>query len=321
MTALGHATTLAVTRGVRASASIVAVTRELAIELPGLSVGALAWGPDDGPLALLLHGFPDTAWSWRVVGPALAADGWRVVAPFARGYAPTERARDGSYQVGALVHDVVDLHRTLGGDAGALLVGHDWGAITAYGVASFAPQLFGRLVAMSVPPVATMQRVVRGRLALRQLRNSWYILANQVPGLAESAFEPLVRKLWADWSPGYDATEELAHLLEALPDRARRTAAIRYYRALVRPWGRRAGYADAQNAWLRTPSVPMLYLHGAQDGCLLPAVGAEAAVDLPIGSRAVLIPGAGHFLQLEQPDAVAGEIRRFVPAPTKGTAL
>src|SRR3954454_9286192 len=127
MTALGHATTLAVTRGVRASASIVAVTRELAIELPGLSVGALSWGPDDGPLALLLHGFPDTAWSWRHVAPVLAGAGWRGVAPFSRGYAPTGLPRDNSYQVGALVHDVVGLHAALHADSDALLVGHDWG--------------------------------------------------------------------------------------------------------------------------------------------------------------------------------------------------
>jgi pimeloyl-ACP methyl ester carboxylesterase len=289
----------------------------LRVELPGRRVAALAWGPADGPLAVLLHGFPDTAKSWRHVGPALGEAGWRVVAPFSRGYAPTDLAPDGSYQTGALVRDVVELHAALGGDRRALLVGHDWGAMTAYGVGVHAPALFARIVAMSIPPMPTLRRVYRGpgaaRLGLRQARCSWYVVVNQVPGLSERAFGPLVRRLWADWSPGYDATEDLAHVAAALPDRARRSAALSYYRALAQPWRRSRTYAAEQRATAGVPSVPTLYLHGERDGALLAEVGAQVAPDLPPGSRAAMVARAGHFLQLERPDVVVEQILGFAP--------
>ena len=287
----------------------------LTVDLPAHSATALTWGPDDGPLALLLHGFPDTAWGWRRVAPVLAAAGWRVVAPFSRGYAPTDLAPDGNYQVGALVQDVVDLHAALGGDERALLVGHDWGAMTAYGAGVFAPQLFARIVTMSIPPMTTLQRAYRGRaaarLGLRQARASWYIFVNQLPGVSERAFDPLVRRLWHDWAPGYDARDDLEHLAAALPGRERKAAAVGYYRALAQPWRRSRRYAAQQRASLGVPTAPTLYLHGELDRALLPEVGAQTAPDLAPGSRAVMVPGAGHFVQLQRPDVVADEILAF----------
>jgi pimeloyl-ACP methyl ester carboxylesterase len=287
------------------SASIDGV---IEVELPELSVVALTWGPDDGPLALLVHGFPDTAWTWRHVGPALAEAGWRVVAPFSRGYAPTDRAPDGNYQVGALVRDVVDLHAALGGDSGSLLVGHDWGAMTAYGVGAFAPMLFGRIVAMSLPPMPTLQRAFRGRaairLGLRQARNSWYVVANQLPGVSESAFGPLARRLWADWSPGYDGAVDVSHVREAIRDPERTAAAIGYYRAMLQPDRNGPTYAVQQAAAALTSPKPYLYLHGTRDGALGAPTEEDVLANLAPGSRAEIIDGVGHFLQLEKPDVV-----------------
>ena len=119
----------------------------------GLQFGVLEAG--SGPLALCLHGFPDTADTWRHLLPALAGAGFRAVAPFMRGYAPTEVPADGAYHVGALVADAVALHEALGGDGDAVLIGHDWGAEAAYGAAAFAPGRWRRLVTVSrVPPAA-----------------------------------------------------------------------------------------------------------------------------------------------------------------------
>src|SRR3954451_482469 len=101
---------------------------EGSISSNGLTVGYLEDGPPDGPLALCLHGFPDSAWSWRYLLPALAGAGFHAVAPFLRGYAPTALAPDGRYQTGALVSDAIALHGALGGDERAVLIGHDWGA-------------------------------------------------------------------------------------------------------------------------------------------------------------------------------------------------
>src|SRR3954453_4000847 len=121
------------------------------VNLDGIEFAYLACG-DDGPLALCLHGFPDTAWTWRHLLPELAAAGVCAVAPFMRGYAPTEVPADGRYQTGALAADAIALHEALGGDGDAVLVGHDWGAMAAYGAARHATQRWRRVVTLAVPP-------------------------------------------------------------------------------------------------------------------------------------------------------------------------
>src|SRR4051812_50081815 len=111
----------------------------LRVEAGGMTFAALSWGPEDGPLALCLHGYPDTARTWRHLGPHLAERGWRVVAPYMRGYAPTALAPDGDYGLAALARDAVALRDALGGDERAGLLGPDWGAGAGYGAASAVP--------------------------------------------------------------------------------------------------------------------------------------------------------------------------------------
>jgi pimeloyl-ACP methyl ester carboxylesterase len=270
----------------------------------------LSWGPDDGPLLLALHGFPDTAWTFRHLGPLLAEAGWRVVAPFLRGYGPSGLPSDGDCTVGALMADAVALHAALGGDGRAVVVGHDWGAITATGLGASASSPFARVVALAVPPLSMMnpgRGVWKPWLGgvVRQPRNSWYILANQVPGVSERLFPRLASRLWHDWSPGYDARTDLAHLLESVPDVERARAVVSYYRAAARPRGVR---------FLKQglPRVPTLYLHGAQDGCLDRRFFDLAEARLTGKHRAVLVEDAGHFLTVEQPGVVAEHVLDFV---------
>jgi pimeloyl-ACP methyl ester carboxylesterase len=118
----------------------------------GLRFGVLEAG--SGPLALCLHGFPDSAHTWRFLLPALADRGFHAVAPFMRGYAPTEIPADGCFRVGALVADAVGLHDALGGDDRAVLIGHGWGAEAAYGSGAFAADRWRRVVTLAVPPLA-----------------------------------------------------------------------------------------------------------------------------------------------------------------------
>jgi pimeloyl-ACP methyl ester carboxylesterase len=129
-----------------------AKVRTATVRANNVEFGLLEAG--SGPLALCLHGFPDTAHTWELLLPALADAGFHAVAPFMRGYAPTSVPADGAYQVGALVADAVALHEALGGDGDAVLIGHDWGAETAYGAAAFAPGRWRRLVTLAVPPSA-----------------------------------------------------------------------------------------------------------------------------------------------------------------------
>ncbi len=283
---------------------------------------ALQWGAQDSPLVLCLHGYPDTAWTWRHLGPHLAERGWRVVAPFMRGYRPTALAPDGIYQIGALARDALNLRHTLGAERPAMLIGHDWGAAAAYAAGSFAPEAFSRIVTLAVPPADTLFAPMRspGRLlrdlplVARQLRHSWYMLFQQFPGVSERALARLVPRLWADWSPGYDGREDVALTLAALRGE-HATAALRYYRALLQPWARSADYAAEQKHWLKTPPKPMLYLHGRDDGCLLAVIAERAADALAPGSEVVIVRGAGHFLQLEQPALVNARIEAFLGAP------
>lgn len=263
------------------------------VRLPTHDVHVLEWGPPEGPLVVALHGFPDTAWTWRRVAPLLAEEGYRVAAPFLRGYAPSGVPAGGDYSVRALVGDAVALHRELGGDADSVLLGHDWGAITTNAVAADPASPYARHVSLAVPPFTAMRGWDAG--LLRQPLHSWYIAFNLVPGLAERRFAWLAERLWRQWSPAYDASEELAHLRAAVPDRARAKAVVSYYRAMVGP-----GIAPA----LAKPVRPLLVLHGADDRCLEPGLARLAG--------ATSVAGAGHFLQLEQPEAVATEIRRFL---------
>jgi pimeloyl-ACP methyl ester carboxylesterase len=282
------------------------------LDLPNVRLSALTWGPADGPLALLLHGFPDTAHTWRHLGPALAADGWRVVAPFTRGYAPSAIPADGRYDVGALMADAVAIPRHLGGGPDAVLVGHDWGAMTANALAAHRDSPFAKVVSMSVPPFPAMRSTGALPQVPRQLLRSWYIAFHQLPLLPERVLHPLVAKLWRDWSPAYDAAEDLPHVFAALSDPAHRRAAIGYYRALTRLWGMPADYRRWHASLTGRAITPTLYLHGRDDGCLGAEFVPYVEPVLPAESEVHMIDDAGHFLQLEQPEVVNELIRRFL---------
>jgi pimeloyl-ACP methyl ester carboxylesterase len=107
------------------------------IQANGLQFAYLEAG--DGPLVVLLHGFPDNAQTWSHQMPVLAASGYRVVAPWLRGYAPTAIPRDGWYDKATLATDIAELIKTLGGGKPVYLVGQDWGAIIAYAVLAAFP--------------------------------------------------------------------------------------------------------------------------------------------------------------------------------------
>ena len=283
----------------------------LELLLPTVRLSALAWGPAVGPLVLALHGFPDTAWTWRHLGPHLGGLGHRVVAPHLRGYAPSGLPTDGSLHVGALMADAVALHRSLDGDERAVLVGHDWGAITANGLAAHQDAPFRAFVSLAVPPLPTMSGAP-ARLLPRQLRMSWYTLFNQLPVLPERVLDRLVRKLWRDWSPGYDGSEDVAHVLESLAKPANRAAAVGYYRAARSPWAVPAAYRHWQAATTRLPTAPLLCLHGADDGSLQVGYAEHAATRLPPSARLEVVPDAGHFLHLEQPHLVNERVAGFL---------
>ena len=222
-----------------------------------------------GPLALCLHGFPDSAWTWRHLLPALADAGFRAVAPFMRGYAPTAVPADGRYQTGALGLDACALHEALGGDGDAVIIGHDWGAMATYGAANHEPDRWRRVVTMAVPPAGA---VAGGFMHVRPAEEELvHVLlparpADMVVGMDDLAF---IDRLWADWSPGYDGAEDIAHVKDALRDPANLAAALGYYRATLGGVGRRPGARRRAGGRRRPhrpahalPARPQRRLHG-----------------------------------------------------------
>jgi pimeloyl-ACP methyl ester carboxylesterase len=258
------------------------------------------------PLAVLVHGFPDTPYTWRHLGPVLAARGYRVVAPWLPGY---DAFVGKNISVGTYVRHVLDARREYDADDRAVLIGHDWGAHAGYGVVATDPSAFRRYVALAVPPVAAL---ATGMFSYRQLKRSFYIYFIQQVGLAETVLvEPgFWESLWADWSPGYDPSDDVA-LLRKYVTANNIASVICPYRASFNP---QFADPDAQNeeaATLQPPPVPTLYLHGATDGGMGAELIAEFDVTthLPAGDSAFeIVDGVGHFLHLEKPDLIATKI-------------
>jgi len=279
---------------------------------------ALTWGRKGAPIALCLHGFPDTAHGWRKVAPLLADAGWRVVAPFLRGYAPSSIPSDGSYHVGALMDDVLRVLDAAGPTGRDVFIGHDWGAIAGAGIVAMPDSPFVKAALLSVPVPAAFRPFGRvpeaGRLAARlprQLMHSWYIMYFQLPWLPDRSASWAVPRLWRQWSPGYDASEDVRLVEEAIGSPERWRAALGYYRAAIRGGRPPAAYARLHEHWLAPPRLPTLYLQGADDGCAEDYTPWMRRV-LPAGSEVAIVENAGHFLQQEQPEEVARRIVDFI---------
>jgi pimeloyl-ACP methyl ester carboxylesterase len=278
----------------------------------GLRFAYTEQGPPDGPLALLLHGFPDHAGTWRYLQPRLAAAGFRAVAPWLRGYPPTEVPDDRRLDPATLTADVNALHRALGGRHDAVLIGHDWGAVAASRAAAAAPDRWRRLVTMAVPPEPAL---IDAPFDADQVRRSRYLLAAQLPG-AERRWAAhgaaTLAELWRRWSPGYTPTEEdLAPVRAAVASPGALRAMLAYYRGFLPAVRRR----DALSRRVTLPPQPHLVLHGRDDGCIGVEWAQRAAELLPHpASRVVVLDGVGHFLHLEAPDRVAELVLDHVTA-------
>lgn len=285
----------------------------------GLRFTVQVSGPAQAPLALLLHGFPDTPATWRHLAPALVADGYRVAAPYLRGYAPTEVPGDRAVEPRRLAADVSALHEALDGDDRAVVIGHDWGAIAAARTVAARPERWRALVTLAVPTEASL---VAALTDPRQLARARYAFAFQQPGAERRLADPdltLVRELWRRWSPGYEPTvEDLEPLRACLTSPGVPRAVLSYYRGIAR--ATLAGRALHRR--VLPPSRPHLHVHGRDDGCIAVA-SAERAARLARhpGSRTEVVDGAGHWVHLEAPDVVATTVLGFLAASRDGEAV
>lgn len=252
---------------------------------------AMEAGPPDGPLYILLHGFPEFWYGWRKQIPALAAAGYHVIAPDQRGYNLSDKPRDiRSYAVSELAADVLAIA------AGRVfkLAGHDWGAAVAWAVALRAPQQIHRLTILNVPHPAVMMRHLRSDPG--QILRSWYMFFFQLPGIPESLFRLVGRRTLTETSrPGTFTPEDLDRYSESWRQPGSVTGMINWYRALMR--ARPPSLADP------IVRVPTNIVWGKQDRFLKHEMAAES-VRLCSQGKLVYIDDATHWVQHEEPDRV-----------------
>jgi pimeloyl-ACP methyl ester carboxylesterase len=284
------------------------------IEIPANGIEFVAYEKGEGPLVLCLHGFPDHARSFRHQVDTLVEAGHRVVVPYMRGYAPTSPAADGIYQVAALGRDALALVEALGEER-AVLFGHDWGALASYAAALKDPARVERLITVAVPYGPAFASAFLS--AYEQLRRSWYVYFFQLP-FAEAAVAgndcAFIRKLWRDWSPGWDPPKEEVDSVCALLGKPEvLSAALGYYRAMLNPEYQDPALADEQDVFQMLPiEVSTLYIHGADDGCMGVETGEGMAASFSGGLETLVVEDAGHFVHQEKPDVVNRAVVEFL---------
>ncbi|MFN3217990.1 MAG: alpha/beta fold hydrolase [Acidimicrobiales bacterium] len=315
------------------------------IDVDGVGLQVTVAGPDDAPLVVLVHGFPELAYSWRHQITGLAAAGYRVVAPDMRGYGASDRPEAiEAYDIFQLVGDVVGLIRHYG--APATVVGHDWGAMVAWATAQFRPDLLRGVVGVSVPYGPSLEVSLLDLIRMSVGPDGFhYILYFQEPGVAEAELDAdpigtMRRVLWM-------ASAEGMELIEADPSAAPTssflgerpapsglptwlsdgdfeaygraftstgfTGGLNWYRNLQRNW-------ELSRPWRHTPiTVPAAFIGGRQDPVIsrtgdldgnhpMLDLQAQYCPDLTV----TLIEGAGHWTQQEKPDETNAALVEFL---------
>lgn len=270
-------------------------------------------GPEEGPLVVLLHGFPEFWYGWRhQIGP-LAAAGYRVAVPDQRGYNESDKPLClESYTRDVLAEDVVRLIERLGHDR-AVLVGHDWGGAVAWWTALKHPERVEALAALNIPHPAVFAKAVKGP---RQALRSWYIAAFQLPGLPERLLarrgaKALLEILRSHCAEGALDEDDLARYREAFLKPGALTSMLAWYRAA----------AQLPTAPLPGEEVaaPTLVVWGEKDRSLGKEM-AEPSAALCADGRVVFVPEAGHFVALDAPERVTELLLDFLgPAESRAS--
>lgn len=273
--------------------------RTIAVNDVELQVSVTNEGGPKG-LALLLHGFPELAFSWRYQIPALADAGYEVWAPNLRGYGESSKppkVRD--YSMDRLLADVAALIDASGRDD-VTLVGHDWGAAQAWMFAIRQVRPLQRLVIMNVPHPACMQRELR---SIRQLLKSWYIFFFQIPWLPEMLLCARRAQAVADSfeKMAVDTTRFPSRVTDVYREAALRPRAMRsminYYRAAVR------GARKAASEELAMIETPTLMVWGLDDTALSKET-TDGTDDYVADLTMRFLPGVSHWVQQEAPETV-----------------
>lgn len=255
----------------------------------------------EGPLVVLLHGFPEFWYSWRHQIPALARAGFSVVAPDLRGFNDSDKPVGvEAYRMGFVVEDVAGLIRTLGHERAAV-VGHDWGGAAAYAFAMLHPEMTDRLAVLNCPHPAAFSGALREG-NLEQLRKSWYMFFFQLPEtpeelLSANDFQFLKRFAYASSRKGTFTAKVLRAYVEAMAKPGALTGAINWYRAMFR-----RGLPPVRE--YPKISAPTLVIWGTRDHFLGQELTRGTRRHFSGPFRLVYLPGVSHWVQQEAPAQV-----------------
>jgi pimeloyl-ACP methyl ester carboxylesterase len=256
----------------------------------------------EGRDIVLLHGFPDTPYSWSGIEAALVQAGWRVSVPWLRGYHPETIVPGRGYDPETIGRDALGLLDVIGASQ-AVLVGHDWGALAAYSAASLAPERVRALVSFGIPHPSVLTRSPAALWAVRHFFSLKLPWAPQICRRNDFAYLDRLYRRWApSWSgPARDRTLDAAKQALSLPGTL--AGAVGYYRDL--PLGKQPAVLA------RVPQVPGLVVGGTED-VADSALFKRTAELMPSPSRALVLDGAGHWPQREKEALVVGELQRFL---------
>ncbi|MBT6435999.1 MAG: alpha/beta hydrolase [Deltaproteobacteria bacterium] len=268
----------------------------------------LADGPEDGPVVLCLHGFPDHAPSWNQLLGHLASQGYRAIAPWLRGYAPS--VLDGDFDIDSLTDDIIELSAEFGSqDTPIRLVGHDWGAVLTWLAAAHHPKRFISAATLAVPhPLKFFELLVRnpsqlgrsGYMGLFQLRT----LSDWVVTRGDLSFIDL---LWKKWSPGYEpCPQQMTELKTCL--RTSMPGPLNYYRKILRPLVPSIRRLLDPSRPERSIQIPILSITGVNDGCIAANSKLDSSQFMMAPYKHMEVPNAGHFMHLEAPGVVNSAI-------------
>jgi pimeloyl-ACP methyl ester carboxylesterase len=281
---------------------------------PTLDIAYADSGPADGPVVLLIHGWPDAARAWNAVAARLNEAGYRTIVPELRGAGGTRFLRDDTVRDGsgvALANDAVELADALG-IAQFDVVGHDWGARAAYTIAALFPDRVRRMAALAL---AYQPRGVFELPDFSQARRFWYQWFMSLDGGPDAvAADPkgFARIQWETWSPSAWFDEaEFAATARAFENPDWVPITLNAYRRRWRgdqPSDPALAELYARLETIERIDVPALMIQGGADSCDEPASSEGQDKYFPAGYRRVVIDGAGHFPLREAPDAVADAV-------------
>jgi epoxide hydrolase 4 len=272
----------------------------------GIRLHVIQAGPKDGPLMILLHGFPEFWYGWHSQIPYLASAGYRVWAPDQRGYNLSDKpAGIMAYRLDTLTADVIGLVDAAGRET-AFLVGHDWGGAVAWWTAAHCPQRVERMVVINAPHGAVMGKHLLHDPA--QLLRSWYIFFFQVPWLPEAVahlgdWKIVVKALRQSSRPNTFSDADIELYKQAWSQPKAYTCMLNWYRAIMRKRPRPPSHPRL--------TVPTLLIWGARDRFLGREM-AQQSIDLCSEGYLIVIEEATHWVQHEEAGRVNALIDDFL---------